>query len=833
MASLWRAKGLYAIWILSLCCAVSGLMIIDVYRASLAHTLNVQGVKILSAHVEVSARRAITGEEEQVLKQTLPQGYQLSRMTEMLAMVSTGRDSRLATLRFIDDVYPLAGSLTVGKSAKHGADFGSEPSLWIASDFVPLMDLAVGSKVQIGQAQFTVRGVIEQDSSQTYRVGSMAPKIYLHSKHLPSTQLMQFGSTFSDSIYALIAEPAPKDFKQKIERALPDPAVRVTVPADLEQGSLRVLSRLLDYLGLVGLVTLSLGWIGVYYLGQRWLMLAQASGGLLKCLGLTTREIRWMWLLQLSLILCVGVTAGGVLAWLASNAAVPLFRAGLPDDFILVWSWRNTFTLLLVGPGMGWLLLADTVTRTAQSPALALVAGAGAPARGIKAWTFLGCGLAALSVALTFLQARSWVVTYSFLGSLIGSIAIVAGLGWASLFLVKLKRNGKLGWLWHTVTAMWIRRPAIAVLMVTVTALCGLLSQLIPHLEKTLVGELRAPPDIERPGLFMFDVQDEQLAALTKKLNEAGLEISQSSPLIRARLVKVNGADYERFEAKGWTTREDENNARLRNRGVNLSFREQLGPAEKVVEGKAFGKMSTEPAEISVEQGYADRMGLKMNDDLLFDVQGVEVPAKVVSLREVTWDSFQPNFFILMKPGVVDGAPKTWILTVKRHPTLKPPEIQRLLAKDFPNVTSVNIEEAVDSISNLLGQLGSGLRIASRLSLALGLFVFVMILLFQLLSSERDWVQLHRQGLRGRDILNFQLAAFGTLSGWGALLGSGLSLLVCWMLALFTFHARARFDWLSSVQILLVTCLLSVSALIALSLRQFKRTRSKSRFDGL
>src|SRR5262249_13908017 len=158
--------------------------------------------------------------------------------------------------------------------------------------------------------------------------------------------------------------------------------------------------------------------------------------------------------------------------------------------------------------------------------------------------------------------------------------AIVAGLAFATLALVKFLRNGRLGWLWHTVTAMWIRRPAVAVLMVTVTALCGLLSQLIPHLEMTLVGELRSSPDPERPGLFMFAVKDEQMELLVANLHQAGLEVSQRSPLVRARLIKLNGTDYERAEVNDWSTREEEGNARMRNRGVNLSFREKLGPAE-------------------------------------------------------------------------------------------------------------------------------------------------------------------------------------------------------------------------------------------------------------
>ncbi len=832
-ASFWRQRWLYILWTVSLCAAVNGLAVIDVYRASLAETLKVQGAKILSAHVSVSARRPLTEQERKDFSEAVPSGSRLSYTTEMFAMVSTDTESRLGSLRFIDDVYPLVGTLKINGQDVHGAQLAGEASVWVAADLMPVMNVKEGDTLKIGQGEFKISGVIGKDASQTYRIGSMAPRIYLHQKYLPQTGLMRFGTTFSETIFAEVPQPVPADLKKSVEARLTDPAVQVTVPSDLEQGSLRVLSRLLDYLGLVGLVTLSLGWIGVYYLGRRWLMLEQSSGGLLKCLGLTTAELRRLWLAKLSIILTVGVAAGGISAWAGSNAVVPLFKSALPEDFILIWSWRNTLVLLLIGPGMGWLLLAENVVRTAAVPALELVAQNNPAARSWRLWLFLILGVTGLAVLLTFLQARSWVVTYSFLGALAGSVVILVGLAVLSLAVVRARRHSRMNWLWHTVTALWLRRPAVAVLLVTVSAMCGLLSQLIPHLEKTLVGELRSPPETERPGLFMFDVQDEQVEPLTALLIKNQIEISQRSPFIRARLIKVNGVEYERGEVTALSTREEEGDARMRNRGVNLSFRDKLGPAEKVVAGKEFKDLSVSPAEISVEDGYAGRLHLKIGDELLFDVQGVEVGAKVANLRQVNWDSFEPNFFMQLKPGVIDGAPKTWILTVKRTKTMTPPQIQRLLARDFPNVTSINIEDAIDSISALLGKLSSGLLIASRLSLALGIFVFVMILMFQLLSSERDWIQLHRQGLRSRDILLLQLAAYGSLSVWGALLGSGLSLLVSWTLAKWTFQARPQFDWPSLVQIFILTCLLSVSALVLLSLRQFKQTRFKSRFDSL
>lgn len=830
LASLWRQRSLYLLWILSLCFAINGLMIIDVYRASLSETLRLQGTKILTADTALSTRRVLTEDEKKIFKGTLPSGSRFAEMTEMFAMVSSANESRLAMLRFIDDGHPLIGDLRVQGSEVTGAKLSSEPLVWVARDLLPLLDVSVGDSLQVGKTRFRIDGVIEKDSSQTFRMGPMAPRIYLHNKYLKDTQLIQFGSTFSNTVFAALSQPVD-GLKKAVERQFPDPSIQITVPADLEQGSLRVLSRLLDYLGLVGLVTLSIGWIGVYYLGRRWLMLEQNTGGLLKCLGFTAREMERLWLTKLTLILTLGVAAGGAVAWSASHLLVPLFREGLPDDFSLHWSWRNTLLLILVGPGTGWLLLSEAIARAAQTPPLLLIQSQIGDRRPIYTWFVLPVGLVLLGLALTFLQARSWTVTGVFLGSLIGSVALIVTLAALSLTWINRVRQRTTGWIRHTSLSLWVRRPTVAILLVTVSALTGLLSQLIPHLEKTIVGELNSPVDTERPGLFLFDIQDEQKEPLMALLRENGIEVFEQSPFIRARILKVNEKEFERLNENSFTTREEEVDARMRNRGVNLTFRDRLGPAEKVIAGLEYEKMGAN--EISVEQRYAERLKLKVGDEVLFDVQGVEVSARVASLREVNWDSFQPNFFIQFKSGAIDEAPKTWILTLKRHATLTPPQIQKLITKPFPNVTSINIAETVNSISELILKLSSGLNLASRLSLALGLFVFVMILLFQLVSSERDWIQLHRQGLTGFEILKLQFAAFGSLSFFGVILGSGLSILVCWTLATFAFSIPVRLDWLSLAWIFVLTTSLSSLALWWLSRRQFKQTRYKSRMDAL
>lgn len=806
--SLRRQPRLYALWLLSLCLAVTGLVIIDVYRQSLAVMIARQGKKILTADISLSARRELSAEERRVFREQLPSAAPLSEVTEMTAMVTHGGDSRLAFVRFIDDAYPLIGELGVNDGSdttqpRKGDALGLTPAAWVAPDLLTLMNLKLGEPVKIGELEFIVKGVIKKDSSQTLRFGGLAPRIYVHARHLPASGLIRFGSTFGQSIFARAAGLNPRD-GVRIQALFRDPGVEVLTPKDMERGALGVLGRVLDYLGLIGLVTLSLGWVGVYYLGRRWLTLERSTGALLKSLGVTARAWRHHLLAKLALILALGVSLGGVLSWWGAWAVFPFLQASLPAEFELVWSWTSTLLLLTIGPLAGVLLLYAPIRAVADEPPLSLLNAHSADLNvRWRGWLAFVALVIALFIALTFLQARSWQVTGIFIAALFTCTGLIVALTWTALRGLA-RGTTPSGWRWPLVRAQWLGRPGTVMLLVGLSALAGLLAQLVPHLERTIVGDIRPPEKLDRPALFLFDVQEEQRDPLTQKLAAAGVKVSQASPFIRSRLLTVNGQEFERRQIGTWSTREEENEARFRNRGVNLSYRPELSPSEKIYAGIAWEKMG--PQDMSVEKDYAERIGVKLGDELRFDVQGVELRGKVVSLREVNWDSFEPNFFVQFRAGgLLEEAPKTWIMTLKRHPKVTAPEMQRLIAREFTNVSSINVEEALDNITDLVVKLSAGLKVASRLAMGLGAFVFMMVLLFQLSSSRADWVQLRVQGLTRRNILGLQLMTYGGLAMAGTLFGAFLAAAATWSLARFAFKTHAQFDVMSVSLILLAS----------------------------
>lgn len=170
------------------------------------------------------------------------------------------------------------------------------------------------------------------------------------------------------------------------------------------------------------------------------------------------------------------------------------------------------------------------------------------------------------------------------------------------------------------------------------------------------------------------------------------------SPMIRARFIKVNGSKFSKDEETLYQTRENENEERFRNRGVNLSFRSTLSSSERVVEGKSSlepCKGIEAPCELSLELNYAKRLGLKLNDRLTFDVSGIEIEGVVTNFRKVKWTSFDPNFFILFSSGVLEEAPKTYLASLKVKSFEEKKSIYRLMSQHLPMVSIVDISEII------------------------------------------------------------------------------------------------------------------------------------------
>jgi putative ABC transport system permease protein len=269
---------------------------------------------------------------------------------------------------------------------------------------------------------------------------------------------------------------------------------------------------------------------------------------------------------------------------------------------------------------------------------------------------------------------------------------------------------------------------------------------LLPILRQSLAKELASPTGQSLPSLFLFDVQEEQEADIRLRLASLSAPLQSLSPMVRARLMKVNGKSFKR-DSSQIKTLEDRKQQQMRNRGFNLSYRDSLSSSETLLEGTWWRGPASDTglAEISIEKRFAGNLNLQLRDTLTFDVQGIEVSGRITSFRRVKWNSFQPNFFVMFQPGVLEDAPKTFIGTVIA-PGPQSARIRDTLVKAHPNISVMEVGDAIQRLDDLMGQLQSMVGLLSWGYLLIGLGILAMVVESSARDSQRSLLLLRAIG---------------------------------------------------------------------------------------
>lgn len=815
----WRF-GLFFIFNLSL--GLTGFVSLEAFNTALEQQIQANAKSILSADLAVAARREMTEQEVATMRSLLPAKSEESTVYEFFAMLNSKKGSRLIMVKAIDSSYPFYGGLELqsGQRIIYGSEkeILSDSKAWIYPELKSQLGLDVGDEIQIGKLNLKVSDLVTKDETQTFRAASLAPRVFINRALLPQSGLIQFGSTFSMAyLFKLPAEVSVDSLKDQLYKSLVDPQIIVQTPQSAGEDSGRQLGYLSDYLGLVALVALFMSALGAAYIYRLFLSTRMGEIAILRTLGLQSHQAVIVYVLQASML---GLLAT-VPTLVVSNTVLPLLSRLLAS-----------FTPFSLQPHVGVeafiisLLMAVFGSLVVSLPYLVKIydlkaaklfseekfsAGDGS----FRFWTFLPALI--LFLLLAVFKAHSWKIGSLFVGSILSVIVVLLLIGFITVKLAATLRSNRYWYFRYSFLSL-SRRAGASIAVFVALGLGALLVNILPQLKNSLQAEFQVEGRSKIPSLFMFDIQDEQLEGVRNLLAQNNVQALGLSPLVRARILKVNGQDYERQrENGGFKTREEENEARFRNRGVNLSYRDNLSDSEILVEGHSFSGVfnpqKQKRAELSVEYKFAERMGLKLGDVLAFDVQGVEVEGEIINLRKVKWTSFQPNFFILFQPGVLEEAPKTFIAAIPSLGDAKRTRMQNEFAEKFSNVSVVDVVRTVDDVLKMGEKMSWSLELMAFLALLTGYIVLFSIVRSQIKLRRWELNMLKILGASEKEVSKFILNEFAYLSFLAAFFGAFLSVLVSFSLNQFLFESEFKLSW--EQPLISVVIITAVSLLIS------------------
>ena len=789
---------------LNLSLGLVGFLCLDAFKVALDQSLKSNAQVMLSGDIAISARRILSSQELKPVKELLESSSVESHLWEFFSMTAAQGQSRLVQVKAIDENYPLYGELNLrsGKKIEGSTvkEVITEPRAWVYPELLAQLGLQVGDSIKLGEVHFLVSDVIDEDKTQTFRLASLAPRVYVGLGQIQKAKLIGFGSTVSDiHLFKLDMPETVAEVKSRVNQLIPDTSIRIETAMDASDDSGRALRYLSDYLGLVSMVALFLASLGTAYLFRSYIVSRSYEIAILNALGLGRGQAQKIYLLQLAGLGFVSSLISLSLSFLLLPALTALLAEFSPMNIAISLSMKTVVLAILMGT-LGsafscWPFLLGS-RRVKVRDLLVEGGDVQSQQRAKDLWAFLPGLIFYWLLAIwqaNSLQTGSWFVIFFF-----SSFLLLLFLGYGFQMLIPWLRPPS--WIWRQALLVLSRKKASTLSVMVAIGLGSLLINLMPQLKASLKEELAAPQNMKLPSLFLFDIQDEQMAPLQQWMQSQGHALASISPMVRARILKINDRDFEKTEAKEFATREEEAEARFRNRGVNLSYREKISEAEDLSAGKWWtGPASTGPGaslpELSLETRYAERLGIAMGDILSFDIQGVEIQGRVGSLRKVRWNSFQPNFFILFQPGVLEEAPKTFLASVPQMSMEETQNLQNKLVAQFPNVSMIDVARTVARIFEVSEKMSWSLELMAFLSILAGFIVLYSIASQQALSRRWDLNMMKVMGASPRQVKNLLRSEFFVLGLLSSASGVLLSVVISYLLSQQLFEGQFDFYW--------------------------------------
>ncbi|KGQ19614.1 putative ABC transporter, permease protein [Lysobacter dokdonensis DS-58] len=687
-------------------------------------------------------------------------GLQHADTLDMRSMVRVGEQLQLGELRAIDGSFPLRGTFRIvdriGGPERDARGGPASGNAWMSVAGAQTLDAKVGDTLSVGDARFTLVALVAQEPDAAFDYFNTAPRVMINLADVPRTGLVQEGSRVGYRLIIAGDAPAVARFLDTA-RTQRGRGQRIETIEDARPEMRSALDRAGRFLGLAALVSVILASIAVAMAARRHSARHLDGSAVMRCLGAQQRTLVVVHLgelLWLGLIACtVGVAVSFALQWaigewLARALAISIPAAG----------WLPA----LQGYAVGLVVLiafgAPPVLALRRVPALRVLRRDLDPTEP-SAW-MVGVAAFAGLAALLWWKAESPALATAMLGGVAGTLLVLAALAWAMILGVRKVRTRLRGSLRYGLANVG-RRAGTAVAQVSALGL-GLMALLLLTFVRTdLLDRWQLSLAENAPNRFVINVQDDQVAPVRRFVESQGLASPTLYPMVRARLLERNG---KAVSAKDYP--DDQRMQRRAEREFNLSFGSALRDDNRLSAGTFWGDRKPASPEISVEQKFADSLGWKLGDRITFDIAGQPLAATITSFREVSWDSFRPNFFVLVSPGALDGYPASWITAVSVPKSQ--PRFTAKLVERFPNLSVIDVEATLAQVRATADQVSVVVQVVFWFSLAAGILV-----LLAAISASQDERLLEGGVMRvlggSRRQLRFaqasEFAAIGLLSG--------------------------------------------------------------------
>ncbi|MFJ3525416.1 ABC transporter permease [Pseudomonas sp. NPDC090203] len=707
-----------------------------------------------------------------------------SQIVIFSSVVATDNGIQLASVKAVDAAYPLRGELKSADAPYQPETSGGEPGpgeAWAEARVLVALNLKVGDSIDVGSTSLKLTRVLTYEPDRAGNFYSLTPRVMINMADLEATKVVQPGSRVS---FRDLWRGTPQDlaaYRKAIEPAL---AANQKID-DARDGNQQIggaLGKAERYLNMASLVAVLLAGVAVALSAARFAVRRFDASALLRCLGLSRNEALVLFSLQLAMLGIAASVTGALLGWFAQLGLFYLLENLLPAA-VPPGGWLPA----VAGIGTGLVALAGF----ALPPLAAL--GRVPPLRVLRrdmlpipasSWLVYGAALLALGLIMWRLSL-DLILTFALLGG-----GLVAALVLGGILLLALQSLRRLlagaSLPWRLGLGQLLRHPMAAAGQSLAFGLILLSMGLIALLRGELLDTWQNQLPKDAPNYFALNILPAERDNFGERMSRLSTHAAPLYPMIPGRLMSINGEPVTKFVTK------DSRGENATQRDLNLTWAANLPEGNTITEGQWWNNEQA-PAEgipgVSVETKLAKSLEIKLGDTLSFVIGGATHEVKVTSLRDINWDTFQPNFFMIFQPGTLKDVPTTYLTSFY----LAPGNDQRIveLSRAFPAVTILQVEALLEQLRSILDQVTLAVQYVLLFVLAAGLAVLFSGLQATLDERIRQGALLRALGANRALLTRARRIEFGLL---GAVSGV-LAALGCELVSFVLYRYAFSLQW--------------------------------------
>lgn len=759
---------------------VGTLVGVGLFAANVERAVAREARGLMGGDLEIRLTRPISAHGQEIVRSLKRRGIDVIHASELVAMGSRlgprtfpsppsyAVPTQVIELKAIEPSYPFYGTLKTDPSRPVSQLIARRPDgctvtgrvqktdcygAIVQDSLLIKMGLQVGDELKIGQAVLTIAGTLKHEPDRVATAFSLGPRVMISQDALRSADLVKPGSRVRERYLLRVPSEVQLDpLLTELRGRLAGDSVQVSTFREAQPQLRRFLDHLTRYLGLVGLTALFVGGIGVASTIHAFVRDKLKTIAILKTLGADSGTVIRTYLVQ---ALCLGVlgSLAGVILGVSLQHAIPTVLGGLlPIDLLDLSVAQGSLSAepILKGLALGaattllftlWPILGIREVRPAfifRSESLGAAQEDDRrrrltwrehlrhPARWVTIM-LVGIGLSGLAIW----QARSITIGIIFIVALVAAVVLLTLIAAMVMRWLRIVPSPSSLMVRHAMRNL--SRPGSQATSIMVAVGIGVMIIVtISLLERSLIGQIGESRPLNAPTFFFIDVQPDQKAPFERLIHQRFSHVTpELTTLVRSRLHAVNGQPvpiHEDEEREGGRRNGEHGKSWYFTREYVLTFLDRLPKENVVVQGEWWTHpANTQGALVSVEEDAARHLGIGPGSTIEFDIQGTVVPATVSSIRKVEWNNFSTNFYMILSPGSLEGAPFTFVATVRVSPAEEIP-LQQAVVESFPNVTAINIGEVMDTFARVLEHLSVAIRTIAVFCMLAGALVMAAAL---------------------------------------------------------------------------------------------------------